>query len=77
MVQLHEAETSSSRVVREDDVSDNEDLPSLCLHPSIELDDRQSYEKFLRTAIISVLAFWVAIALGSAGIYGPSLLPRS
>ncbi|CAI8616553.1 unnamed protein product [Vicia faba] len=64
MVQPHEAETSSSRVVREDDISGNEDLPSLCLqHPTIELDDHQSYEKFLRTVVISILVFWVVLAL--------------
>lgn len=65
MVQSHETGTSSSRVVREDDVSDNEEFPSVCLHPSIELelDDRQSYEKLLRTAAISVLVFMIVIAL--------------
>ncbi|CAK8576030.1 unnamed protein product [Lathyrus sativus] len=63
MVQSHETGTSSSRVVREDDVSDNEHFPSLCLHPSIELDDHQSYEKLLRTAAISILVFMIVIAL--------------
>lgn len=65
VVQSHETGTSSSRVVREDDVSDNEEFPSVCLHPSIELelDDRQSYEKLLRTAAISVLVFMIVIAL--------------
>ncbi|PNY09224.1 sec14 cytosolic factor [Trifolium pratense] len=70
MVQPHETGTSTSRIVREDDISDNEDSPSL--HPSIVLDDSQnnSYDQLLRTAVISLLVFWVVVALG-AGMYGP------
>ncbi|CAJ2678822.1 unnamed protein product [Trifolium pratense] len=70
MVQPHETGTSTSRIVREDDISDNEDSPSL--HPSIVLDESQnnSYDQLLRTAVISLLVFWVVVALG-AGMYGP------
>lgn len=73
-VQPHETGTSSSRIVREDDISDNEDSPSLRLHPTMVLDDRQSnnYDQVLRTAVISIIVFWVVIALG-AGVYEPGV----
>lgn len=73
-VQPHETGTSSSRIVSEDDISDNEDLPSLRLHPTMVLDDRQSnsYDQVLRTAVISIIVFWVVIALG-AGVYEPGV----
>lgn len=72
MIQPHETGTSSSRIDREDDISDYSDTPSL--HQSIELDGRQhsSYDQMLRTAVISILVVWVVVALG-AGIYEPSL----
>ncbi|RDX93454.1 sec14, partial [Mucuna pruriens] len=65
--------TGTSRVGREEDISDNEGLPSL--HPSNELDGRQinNSDQMLRTAVISILVFWVFIALG-AGIYDPASL---
>lgn len=70
MQQHHE--TGTSRIDREEDISANEDSPSLALHQSIELDGRQnnSYDQLLRTAVISILVFWVVIALG-AGMYEP------
>ncbi|KAK2382527.1 Sec14p phosphatidylinositol transfer family protein [Trifolium repens] len=70
MVQPHETGTTSSRIVRKDDISDSEDSPSL--HPSIVLEDHQNnnYDQLLRTAVISLLVFWVVVALG-AGIYEP------
>lgn len=69
MPQSHE--TGTSRIDREDDISDNEGSP--LLHPSTELEGHQnnSYDQLLRTAVISILVFWVVIALG-AGIYEPS-----
>lgn len=65
------ASGSSSRIDSGADISDNEDSQSL--HPSRELDGHLhgNYDQFLRTAIISVLIFWVFIAF-SAGIYDPS-----
>jgi hypothetical protein len=72
MVQPRETGTTSSRIVREDDISDSEDSPSL--HPSIVLEDQQNnnYDQLLRTAVISLLVFWVVVALG-AGIYEPGM----
>ncbi|TKY67333.1 Sec14 cytosolic factor [Spatholobus suberectus] len=62
--------TGTSRIDRREDISGNEGLPSL--HPSNELDGRQiiNSDQMLRTAVISILLFWVFIALG-AGIYDP------
>jgi len=67
MLQPHS--TGTSRIDREQDISDNGGLPSL---PSIELDDRQvsNSDQLLRKAVISFLVFWVFIAVG-AGIYDP------
>lgn len=63
-------ETGTSRIDREEDISDNEDSPSL--RQSTEFDGRQNntYDQLLRTAVISILVFWVVVALG-AGIYEP------
>lgn len=63
-------ETGTSGIDREDDISGNEDSPLLL--PSTELEGHQnnSYDQLLRTAVISILVFWVVIALG-AGIYEP------
>lgn len=46
------------------DTSDDEDSPSL--HLSNELEGRSygNYEQLLRTAVISILIFWVFISLG-------------
>ncbi|XP_061373221.1 uncharacterized protein LOC133315585 [Gastrolobium bilobum] len=63
--------TGTSRIDREEDISENDDSPSL--HPSTnELDGRQNsnYDQLLRTAVISIIVFWVFVALG-AGIYDP------
>ncbi|KAK7312484.1 hypothetical protein VNO77_36377 [Canavalia gladiata] len=70
ILQPHTAGANSSRIDREEDISDSDDSPSM--HPSSELDDRQinNYDQLLRTAVISILVFWVFIALG-AGIYDP------
>ena len=69
MLQPHA--TGTSRIDRElDIISDNEDSPSP--HPSNNLDERQNstYGQLLKTAIISILVFWVLVAL-AAGIYNP------
>ncbi|XP_020214971.1 uncharacterized protein LOC109798940 [Cajanus cajan] len=68
MLQNHA--TGTSRIDRVEDIIDNEGLPSL--HSSNELDGRQisNSDQMLKTAIISILIFWVFIALG-AGIYNP------
>ncbi|KAJ1381803.1 CRAL-TRIO lipid binding domain [Sesbania bispinosa] len=67
---LQPSETGTSRIDREEGVSDSEDSRSP--HPYTELDDHQNsnYDQLLRTAVISILVFWVFIALG-AGIYDP------
>lgn len=55
--------TGTSRRDQEGDISDNEDSPNL--HPSDELESHSNgnYDQLLRTAIISILIFWVFIAL--------------
>lgn len=65
--------TGTSRIDREEDISDNRGLPSL--HQSNELDGHQTSnsDQLLRKAVISILVFWVFIALG-AGIYDPGSL---
>ncbi|XP_027347190.1 uncharacterized protein LOC113858668 [Abrus precatorius] len=71
MLQPHATGTSSSRIHREEEhIGDNEGSP--LLHPSNELDDHQinNYDQLLRTAVISILVFWLFLALG-AGIYDP------
>ncbi|CAJ1933086.1 unnamed protein product [Sphenostylis stenocarpa] len=69
MLQPHS--TGTSRIDREQDISDNGGLPS-SLHPSNELDELQvsNSDQLLRKAVISFLVFWVFVALG-AGIYDP------
>ncbi|KAL2328735.1 hypothetical protein Fmac_022162 [Flemingia macrophylla] len=68
MLQHHA--TGTSRIDRGEDINDDEGLPSL--RPSNELDGRQvsHSDQTLKTAIISIIVFWVFIALG-AGIYNP------
>lgn len=68
MLQPHS--TGTSRIDREQEISDNGGFPS---PPSNELDDRQvsNSDQLLKKAVISFLVFWVFIALG-AGIYDPS-----
>ncbi|XP_054815383.1 uncharacterized protein LOC129315589 isoform X1 [Prosopis cineraria] len=70
-MQLPYATGTSSGIDSEADISDNEDSPSS--HPSLELDGHLlgNYDQLLRTAILSVLMFWVFIAF-SAGLFDPS-----
>lgn len=71
MLQPHASGTS--RTDRVQNIGDNEGLPTL--HPSNELDGHQinNSDQLLRTAVISILVFWVFIAVG-AGIYKPGSL---
>lgn len=62
--------SGTSRINSEGNGSDNEDSPSLHLSDELDRPQNSNYDQLLRTAIISILVFWVFIALG-AGIYDP------
>ncbi|KAK7257797.1 hypothetical protein RIF29_32032 [Crotalaria pallida] len=68
MVQPHA--NGTSRFNSEANISDNEEL-----RPSDELENHQNsnYDQLLRSAIVSIIVFWVFIAVG-AGIYAPGSL---
>ncbi|XP_019454033.1 PREDICTED: uncharacterized protein LOC109355367 isoform X2 [Lupinus angustifolius] len=67
------SKSRTSRINNGADNSDNEASPSL--HPSDELDHHQNsnYDQLLRSAIVSIIVFWVFVAVG-AGIYHPGNL---
>ncbi|XP_019448640.1 PREDICTED: uncharacterized protein LOC109351598 isoform X1 [Lupinus angustifolius] len=71
MLQPHASGTS--RINSGADISDNE--ASTSLHPSDQLDRHQNsnHDQLLRSAIVSIIVFWVFIAVG-AGIYDPGSL---
>ncbi|KAK7262435.1 hypothetical protein RJT34_30008 [Clitoria ternatea] len=62
--------TGTSRSDREEDISYNEDFPLLNPHTELDGSPMSYYDLFLRTAVISILVFWVFVAFG-AGIYDP------
>ncbi|RYR70258.1 hypothetical protein Ahy_A03g016761 isoform B [Arachis hypogaea] len=69
---LQPGATGTSSIHREINISDNEDSSSLHSSSNSDLDEQQNnkYDQLLKTAIISILVFWVLVAI-SAGIYTP------
>ncbi|MED6133849.1 hypothetical protein PIB30_032088 [Stylosanthes scabra] len=69
---LQPGTTGTSSIHREVNISDNEDSSSLHSSSNSDLDEQQNikFDQLLKTAIISILVFWVLVAI-AAGIYTP------